>query len=198
MVSRRLSSRTALAAVAVGCTLVWAGLAASRERTMRCVDFAAGSPPWRSIDDVVMGGRSSSAMTIRDGVAVFSGTVSLENNGGFASVRSAPERCDLSGFDGILIRLRGDGRRYAVRIRTDRAFDGVSYQVKIQPPDGEWREIFLPFSDFEPVFRGRRVRGHPPLDPSQIRAFGLLISDGQQGPFRLEVAWLAAWSKDRS
>jgi len=165
---------------------------------MRCVDFAGGSPPWRSIDDVVMGGRSSSGMEIHDGVAVFSGTVSLENNGGFASVRSAPARYDLSDFDGILVRLRGDGKRYAVRIRTTDAFDDVSYQAKIRPPDGEWREIFLPFSDFQPVFRGRKVRGHPPLDPSQIRAFGLLIADGQQGPFRLEVAWLAARAEDRT
>jgi monofunctional biosynthetic peptidoglycan transglycosylase len=159
---------------------------------VRIIDFGSGAPPWTSIDDVVMGGRSSSEMTVRDGVAVFSGTVSLENNGGFASVRSSSEIHDLSDFEGLLVRLRGDSKRFALRIRTTEDFGGVSYQVKIHPPKDEWTVLFLPFVDFEPVFRGRRVRGHPPLDPAQIRSFGLLISDGQQGSFKLEIAWLAA------
>ena len=43
---------------------------------------------WNVVDDVVMGGRSSSTVSLNaDGFGVFSGDVSLANNGGFSSVR---------------------------------------------------------------------------------------------------------------
>lgn len=46
---------------------------------------------WHAIDDRVMGGISRSTMRHDPaGHAVFEGTVSLERNGGFASVRSSP------------------------------------------------------------------------------------------------------------
>ena len=160
---------------------------------MMIIYFASGAEPWRSIDDVVMGGVSHSTMTIEDGIAVFRGTVSLENNGGFASVRSEPAAHDLSAFDGLVLRLRGDGRRYGVRLRTTASFDGPSYQAMVEPEAGIWQEITIPFRDFEPVFRGRRIPGHPALDPSHVETFGLLIADKQAGPFQLEIAWIAGF-----
>jgi monofunctional biosynthetic peptidoglycan transglycosylase len=164
------------------------------EGKMMVVDFAGDEPPWRSIDDVVMGGVSRSDMVVKDGIATFRGEVSLENNGGFASVRSMPEVHDLRGYDGLVLRVRGDGNRYAFRLRNSAAFDGASFQVRLRPPPGEWVEIAIPFSDFVPVFRGRRLAGHPPLDPSRIMTFGLLISDKQEGPFQLDIQWIRGWN----
>jgi monofunctional biosynthetic peptidoglycan transglycosylase len=155
------------------------------------VDFAAGAEPWQSIDDAVMGGRSESAMTIDGGGAVFAGEVSLADGGGFASVRSAAAERDLSGFDGLVLWVRGDGRRYRFRIRTSHAFDGVSYQAGFSTEPGCWLDVHLPFSGFEPVMRGRRVAGHPPLDPARVTTFGLMVADRQEGPFRLEIQWIA-------
>jgi len=157
------------------------------------VDFAAGAPAWRNIDDAVMGGRSSSGMVVEEGVGVFRGVVSLENNGGFASVRSEPEDHDLSAFDGLVLRVRSDGKRYRFRLRTSRAFDGVSYQAPLEPAAGTWQEVAIPFSAFEPVYRGRRLPDHPPLDPSRVQTFGLLIADRQSGPFRLEVGCIRGY-----
>lgn len=157
---------------------------------VKIIDFQAGAATWPSIDDVVMGGRSASDMVLEDGVAVFRGTLSLENNGGFASVRSLPADHDLSAYAGLVVRVRGDGRRYRLRLRTSSTFDGVSYEAPLDPGAGTWQEISVPFSDFEPVFRGRRVAGHPPLDPARVKTFGLLIADRQAGPFRLEIGWL--------
>ncbi|HSO23470.1 MAG TPA: CIA30 family protein, partial [Chondromyces sp.] len=77
------------------------------EEPMMIVDFTRGAEGWPSIDDAVMGGVSSSDMTVEDGIASFRGTVSFDNNGGFASVRSRPERRDLSAFDGLIVRVRG-------------------------------------------------------------------------------------------
>jgi monofunctional biosynthetic peptidoglycan transglycosylase len=159
---------------------------------MTIFDFARGDEPWPSINDGVMGGVSDGEMVVAGGIATFSGKVSFDNNGGFASVRSRPRLRNLSGYEGVMVRVRGDGHRYGLRLRTDAALDGVSYQAPIEPPAGEWADIAVPFGDFVPVYRGRVLSDHPPLDPSRITTFGLMISR-QEGPFRLDVAAIAAY-----
>ena len=142
---------------------------------------------WRAIDDAVMGGVSSSAISYVPGErAVFSGFVSLANNGGFASVRS-PSFAALGGGGAFLLTVRGDGKRYKFSVRTDAAFDGVSYQAAFQPPPGEWVVVRLAAGDFLPTWRGRIVDNAPPLDPARAQQLGLLIADRQAGGFRLEV-----------
>ncbi len=161
------------------------------------VDFASGSESWPNIDDAVMGGVSSSEMVVEEGHASFRGLVSFDNNGGFASVRSRPQVRDLSAFDGLVLRVRSDGKSYGFRIRTTASFDGVSYQVVLAPPAGEWIDVSVPFSDFVPVWRGRTVAGHPKLDPAKVTTFGLIISR-QEGPFRLDISNIRASPKTDS
>jgi monofunctional biosynthetic peptidoglycan transglycosylase len=181
--------------VAAAALVLAAGAAAGGGKMI--VDFSAGATGWPSIDDSVMGGVSQSSMKVISGVGVFSGMVSFDNNGGFASVRSRPERRDLSAYSGLLLRVRGDGKRYGFRLRTDDAFDGVSYQAVLHPLAGEWTEVALKFADFEPVYRGRRVARHPALDPSRITTMGLIISR-QEGPFRLEIESILGLTEPRS
>ncbi|MGW8266326.1 MAG: CIA30 family protein [Longimicrobiales bacterium] len=148
---------------------------------------------WSVVNDGVMGGRSRSEIALADeGTALFSGTVSLENNGGFASVRARFPSMDLSGFRGVLLRVRGDGRRYQLRLRTDGSFDGLAYRAEFETREGEWMEIFLPFDDFEPSFRGSVPRRAAPLDIGGIRQIGFLIGDKRAGLFNLQIAWVKA------
>ena len=148
----------------------------------------AAATAWTSVDDGVMGGRSASrAVSTRDHTLLFAGDVSLDNNGGFASIRTAPQQHDLTGTTGIVLRVRGDGKRYRVNLRNDATLDGVQYQAGFATIEGTWQDIRLDFTQFEPRFRGRPVPGAPPLDPARIVTFGLLIADGQAGPFRLEL-----------
>jgi len=168
----------------------------SDEGCLPIMDFSEGAEGWRSVDDVVMGGISASEFVVSKGMAVFRGNVSLENNGGFASAQSKPCPYDLSDFDGLRIRVRGDGKRYAFRVRTTSCFDGISYQARFDTRAGEWIEILLPFDGFRPVFRGREVPRADPLDPCRIQTFGLLISDKQEGPFLLELDRIMAYKKD--
>ena len=174
----------------------WIGIAVAahglEDESVLIIDFAKESSAWPSIDDAVMGGVSSSRMSIEDGFATFRGEVSFDNNGGFASVRSRPRLRDLSSFEGLVLRVRGDGKRYGFRIRTNTSFDGVSYQLVISPPAGEWHDVKLRFADFEPVYRGRTVAGHPPLDPARVTTLGLIISR-QEGPFRLDIASIGGY-----
>jgi len=167
-------------------------LAASGEVGVeRLVDFTGNAEPWPSIDDVVMGGVSNSDMVVEGGTAVFRGDLSVARGGGFCSVRSRPGAYDLTGYSALIIRVRGDGNRYRLRLRTTTAFDGISYESTFATSAGSWQEIELPLASFRPVFRGREVSGAPPLDPERVVTFGLLISDRQVGPFRLEIEWIA-------
>jgi len=139
----------------------------------------------------VMGGVSTSLFQIlTNGGAVFSGIVSLENNGGFASVRSAPARHNLMTCGCFVIRLRGDGRRYKFTVRTERGFNRPLYQCAFATKRGEWEEHQLAFKDFVPTFRGRILTDVPRLDRGKVSSVGLLISEKQDGPFQLEVAWI--------
>lgn len=82
-------------------------------------DFScATNVAWQIVNDDVMGGVSTSRFEVTNGLAMFGGEVSLENNGGFASVRSSPARQNLAGLDAFVVRLRGDGRRYKFTVRT--------------------------------------------------------------------------------
>lgn len=157
-------------------------------------DFAATatSRAWQIVNDDVMGGVSTSRFQILTNGAVFSGVVSLENNGGFASVRSLPARTDLTGYDSFLLRIRGDGCRYKFTVRTEAGFDAPLYQCAFTTKRGEWEEHRLALKQFVPTFRGRVLSGEATLDPAKVTSVGFLISDRQDGPFRLEIAWIKA------
>ncbi len=158
------------------------------------IDFRNHSdePIWQIINDGVMGGLSQSTFRVdKDtGIANFSGYVSFENNGGFASVRTRPFAPTLDTAKGISLRIKGDGKRYSFRIRIDNNFDGISYQAKFDTKKDQWQEIEFSFSDFLPTFRGYTVRNAPALNPEQIRQLGFLISDKQEGKFELEIDWI--------
>lgn len=148
---------------------------------------------WLVINDGVMGGVSSSRFTSGEsGFATFTGELSLENNGGFASVRAPLTPGALEKRAALLLRVRGDGRTYQVRLRTDRRFDGISYMARFETANEEWQEVRLPLDRFQPTFRGRRPAGAPPLSPEAVQQIGLLLADGTPGEFRLDVAWIRA------
>ena len=135
---------------------------------------------------------TSQFQVLTNGGAVFCGVVSLENNGGFASVRSSPVRGNLNGADAFVLRVRGDGLRYKFTVRTDSGFDAPNYQLTFTTKRGEWEEHRLAFKDFAPTFRGRVLTDVPLLNPAKIASVGFLILDQQAGPGRLEMSWVKA------
>lgn len=143
------------------------------------------------IDDVVMGGCSASRFTPgADGTAVFSGQVSLANNGGFASVRTAPRDWGLSAARSLALRVRGDGKRYRFNVRTAGSLDAFRYEAPIEAPAGEWVTVEIPLASMKAKAFGRSVPLAGAPDPARVRTLGFMISDKQAGPFRLEVDWI--------
>ena len=154
-------------------------------------DSPTTSGEWVTVDDVVMGGVSNSKFIINpNGIATFSGTVSPENNGGFASARTSIEN-EFKDYKGVVIRVKGDGNFYSLRFRTDTNFDGVSYQAKFKTESGEWKEYKIPFSDFKPTFRGNTLSNKPKLESKDIKQIGILIADKQFGKFELNIDWVS-------
>jgi monofunctional biosynthetic peptidoglycan transglycosylase len=148
---------------------------------------------WRVVNDTVMGGRSRAGMEIIDGSAFFYGIVSLRNNGGFASVRRQLELPKLSDDALVRIRVVGDGNTYQLRFRMNGYYDGVSYSASFTTQKGELSEHIFSLNEFKAGFRGRRVIDAPSLTWSDVRQVALMISDKQEGKFKLlvdSIAWL--------
>ncbi len=149
---------------------------------------------WRIVNDGVMGGLSKSHVEYLKDVSCmrFMGYVSLENYGGFASTRSQPKDFQLSSYKGIKIRLKGDGKRYKFRIRTNDNFDGMAYSIDFQTKANEWSTHSFLFAEMNATFRGRVFKDHPPIQPEAIRQLGFLIADKQKGNFKLDIDWIKA------
>ena len=149
---------------------------------------AIAAQAWAAIDDRVMGGVSRSRLAHETaGHAVFEGTVCLEQNGGFASVRSTPGDRGMADATSCLIEVRGDHKQFKLSLLTDDGFDSVSYQAAFMPAGNAWQTLNLPLAEFHATFRGRPVSGAPALDPARIRQVGLMIAARQAGPFALQV-----------
>ena len=169
-------------------------MAMQEPRDLYDFTYQETSGVWMIVNDGVMGGISESRLSLdHQGFLVFEGRVSLDYGGGFASVRSILNRLDADSSDGILIRFKGDGKRYQLRLRQGDRMDGVAYFRHFETKIGEWEEVFLPFHSFQASYRGRRLPDYPKLDTSRISQLGLMISDKQEGNFRLEVQRIALY-----
>jgi NADH dehydrogenase [ubiquinone] 1 alpha subcomplex assembly factor 1 len=104
--------------------------------------------------------------------------------GGRGEAESRPETAGLV--------RNPNSRRYKFTARTDRSFDSALYQIAFMTKKGEWEEHRLPLKQFVATFRGRVLAEEPPLDAAKVTSVGFLIADKQDGPFRLEIAWVHA------
>ncbi len=155
---------------------------------------------WRTVNDPVMGGLSTSTVTFGNGGLVFSGSISLENNGGFASARS-PQDPDMgrraAGATSLRVRAVGDGKTYLLKVGT--AGQPWAYVQRFSTEAAVLRTYDLPVENFRAV--GMRLDPAPEapqtLDPSSISQIALYILDKQQGPFTLTVSEVGAVGEQR-
>ncbi|TAD81521.1 MAG: CIA30 family protein [Bacteroidetes bacterium] len=140
---------------------------------------------WNVVDDGVMGGLSAGRLRINEaGHAAFTGTVSLENNGGFSSLRYYFKPLETSSQSKFLIRLKGDGKNYQFRVKS-RANEYYSYICDFKT-SGDWQTIEIPFDILYPSFRGRTLN-MPNYPGKQLGEIGFLIGNKKEESFRLEL-----------
>lgn len=162
---------------------------------------------WGAVDDIVMGGVSQSQISLGGNRAIFSGNVSIANNGGFASVRTRnfTPPLDLSEYEGISLRLQGDGKRYKFIMRCEGKWDGVSYCYSFDTIYNYPQTIDIPFKSLLPVVRAKTVKNAGEFDSSRVYSLQLMLSkfeyDGALNPrfspglFGLEVESIKAYGK---
>jgi monofunctional biosynthetic peptidoglycan transglycosylase len=159
------------------------------------LDFAGpdSAQRWQAVNDGVMGGVSDGRFTITEEKTLeFFGTLSLENNGGFASVRTKPTELGIKAGDTLVVRVKGDGREYVLNIYTKSRRMAFSYRAPLPTTKDEWTEVEIPLADFIPTAFGRRVQGMGPVDSNQINGLGFMLSDKKPGKFRMQVEWVKA------
>ena len=140
-----------------------------------------------------MGGVSSSEMLfVEGGKALFTGLLSLENNGGFAQVKYQKTQFDLSNFEGLELRLKGDAREYQLRLQTDA--EQIAYKQDFSSQQ-DWQIIRLDFSAFRPTFRGRDVVGAAALNTKSIRSVGFMLASKNAGRFELMIDYIKTYTR---
>ena len=138
---------------------------------------------WVVVDDVVMGGRSLGNFSLNEeGHGVFEGEISLENNGGFSSVRYRAGKIEVNDHTKVVLRLKGDGKKYQFRLKADAA-DAYSYVASFQT-SGEWQEIEIPLKDMYPSFRGTKLE-QPNFSAAHFEEIAVLIGNKRKEKFKL-------------
>ncbi len=145
---------------------------------------------WNIVNDGVMGGISrGEAYVTNESCLFFTGSISLENNGGFSSIRSFGQGFDLSDWSGIELRVKGDGRKYYFTSRSGR-FD---FWHPMETKKDEWITVRIPFRSFYATTFGRRIPGIR-LNSKSISSFGIMLFDKKDGPFTIELDYIKAYN----
>ena len=145
---------------------------------------------WRIVNDGVMGGLSSSKAIVKEDKIIFSGNVSLENNGGFASLRSPVKDYNFSEFKGLELKLKTDGKLYSISMKETSYFTGYFYTKSFETKKDEWVVIEIPFDEFKLYYYGKETGSDKNIPLNNIKEISLLIGDKQKGTFNAEIDYI--------
>ena len=152
--------------------------------------------PWQTVNDGVMGGRSSGGATLEGGVLTFKG-VTNTNGGGFSSVRLSIQRGALAGAEFLKVLMKTDARAYSMTLRTNARSFGrrIAFRGPILgPPEGAWGDGILSFDTLKASIWGRAIP-NAVFDPADAVEIGLIIYDGEDGPFEMQLKRIEACSE---
>jgi hypothetical protein len=150
-------------------------------------DFNAQSElrNWVIVNDVVMGGRSTGSFTLTpEGHGLFKGLISLENNGGFSSVRYRFDAKPVGEFTKVKLRVKGDGKFYQFRLRSS-AGDSHAYVATFKTTSA-WSTVEIPFATMYPSFRGQKLE-LPNYPGQSMEELAFLIANKTAETFALEI-----------
>ena len=157
-------------------------------------DFGVGKDfgKWSIVNDGVMGGLSQSKARLDADALLFTGNVSLQNNGGFVSLRSPMGKYDLSAYNYCEIRFRSDtSRKFEILIEKDTPFYLPKFRAKFGAGSKDWETITIPLRDFEISKMGSTIQqGIDPVRLQDIQRIGFILADKQEGSFQLWIDYL--------
>jgi monofunctional biosynthetic peptidoglycan transglycosylase len=165
----------------------------AEDKLQSLFDFTGteASKEWQPVNDGVMGGVSEGKFKITDKQTLeFFGTLSLENNGGFASVRTRAKKLGLEQGDTLIAKVKGDGREYSLNLYLNKPLIAFSYRATMQTMKDEWIEVKIPLDKFEATSFGRVMKDAGVVKPEEVNSLGFMLSDKKAGPFKMEVEWI--------
>lgn len=175
----------------LACWMVASLMADDTQRTLFDFSGADSAKEWQTVNDGVMGGVSDGRFKITDAKTMeFFGTLSLANNGGFASVRTKPKNLGIEQGDTLVAKVRGDGREYMLNLYPNRQRVAYSYRAAMQTKKDQWIEVKIPLDTFEATSFGRIVTNAGSVKPAEINSIGFMLGDKKAGPFKLEIEWI--------
>lgn len=146
---------------------------------------------WAITNDGVMGGLSQGETWMRGDGMVFSGKVSLRNNGGFSSFKSPFKSRDLSKCTKIVIRYRAKGYKMGFTIEMDRRWFLPYYKRDLEATAWKWVEEEILFSEFVKYSVGRKRPGTPTVDElKNILRVGFITNEKRAGKFKMEIDYI--------
>jgi monofunctional biosynthetic peptidoglycan transglycosylase len=166
-------------------------MAEESQRTLFGFPGPDAAKEWQAVNDGVMGGVSDGRFKITDAKTMeFFGTLSLANNGGFASVRTKPKNLGIEEGDALVAKVRGDGREYMLNLYPNRQRVAYSYRAAMPTKKDQWIEVKIPLDTFEATSFGRIVTNAGAVKPAEINSIGFMLGDKKAGPFKLEIEWI--------
>jgi len=171
-------------------SIIFAGVISFEENFLLNSNLMSTTNKWRIVNDGVMGGLSSSKVIVKNDKIMFSGNVSLENNGGFASLRSPVMDYNFEKFSGIEIKIKGDGKRYSISMKETTYFTGLFYTFTFETKKDEWIVVLILFNQLKPHYFGKKMKSGKQLTTNNVKEISLLIGDKQEGNFTAEIDYI--------
>lgn len=154
------------------------------------IDFGtkADTQNWLVVNDGVMGGLSKGNIEWKEESLLFKGTVSLENNGGFTSIRSPYSDMDLSKYETVTVHYRSEGQSMGLTLNVDQRFYIPNFKTILEITDGEWKTVTVPLLDFKQYQVGR-LTGQMATkeDLAEVIRLGIITNDKKANAFMIEM-----------
>ncbi|XP_076638502.1 complex I intermediate-associated protein 30 [Colletes latitarsis] len=144
------------------------------------------------------------------GTGIFHGVLSTELpkdgitiNAGFCNITTVPKlksfkrkiTLDWTDYNCLVLKVRGDGRCYMLNILQKGPIDLLWYKahhyVLYTRGGPYWQYVKIPFSKFAMGGRGVLQDVQTPLTQIDVTNFGITICDKKNGPFSLEIDYIA-------
>lgn len=150
------------------------------------------SPQWMAINDTVMGGRSQGELSTNQNSFAFKGSISFENNGGFASVRGPFQETNLSDYSTVEIRYKTTGQSFALTLENYRPFYMPYYKKTLPNSNGNWKTVTLQLKDFKAYRLGEETGDKlSKTILKEIIRIGFINGEKKEGAFSLEVDYVS-------
>jgi NADH dehydrogenase [ubiquinone] 1 alpha subcomplex assembly factor 1 len=147
---------------------------------------------WFALTDNVMGGVSTSKLNYKATSLEFTGNISFQNNGGFASMRSNFGLYDLSAYTHVTIRFKSDKQKFALTFENSKSWWEPNYKYEFQSEQStDWKTVTFKLMDFHEEILGRKTGKS--IDNEilkKISRIGIITNDKKEGPFSIEIDYI--------